>query len=74
MKKYFFIYKNSQNKWCHATNIKFVASHNFCRAVEKNDLLNKFNSVYCFLDKANDFFGDSDAEEFIRNTDLKEII
>ena len=33
---YWFIYKNSFNEWDICTNPKFVARHQYCRAIYKN--------------------------------------
>lgn len=72
--KYFYIYKDANDSWCKATNLEFVAKHQKCRAIEKNLLLNRFNSVRNFINKANDLYNHSDAQTFIYETDLKEIL
>jgi hypothetical protein len=35
MNDYYFIYKNSQGRWNEATNPRFIASHQYCRAIPK---------------------------------------
>lgn len=74
MEEYFYIYKDSTNKWCEATNPTFIARHSKCRAIKKADLLDKFNNVLQFINKANDYFGDERASNFILETDLNEIV
>lgn len=38
MSDYFFLYKNSWNSWSETTNPKFIAIHQYCRAIPKEAL------------------------------------
>ena len=70
---YFYIYKDSQNKWCEAKNPVFIASHTHCRAIEKSELLLKFHSINTLINGLNDYWDDEKCESFVSDTILNEI-
>lgn len=73
MNEYYFLYKNSLDKWNTATNPVFIAKHTYCRAVSKGefDSLN-IGSLFDFLHILNsiDKIEDTKLISFINSFEL----
>ncbi len=72
--EYIFIYKDSMNSWCAAKNPAFVAMHTKCRAIESEVVFAKYKSEQDLVNSLNDYYMNEKTEQFIRETDLREIV
>lgn len=50
---YYFIYKNSINKWNSALSLEFIARHTFCRALPADKVKSIFKDLKFLLDILN---------------------
>ena len=72
--KYVFIYKDSIGSFNIASNIKFIASHKACRAIDKNVILVKYEKVSKFIQDLNSFEPSTKATSLVANTELRELL
>jgi len=73
MDDYFFIYRDATRHWCSATNPVFIAKHRECRAISKEKLLSKFESIGQFLSKVNEYPMKERTYVFVLYSELAEI-
>ena len=67
MDEYYFIYKDSLSKWYKATNLSFIASHKYCRAVPKACVSN----IYELLAYLNNDEVESKFNQIVKEYDLQ---
>ena len=70
----YFLYKDINNWWRSVVDENLVPENTKFREVKREDLLQNFNSVDDFIEKANDYCEHKSVTKFIFNSNLVDLV